>query len=188
MGRVLRALQQSGRADDTIVIFAGDNGLAVGQHGLMGKQSLYEHSLRVPLIVSGPGIPGGERRDGLCYLHDVFPTVCELADIPIPESVDSRSLVPLITGTETKLRDSVYGAYKGIHRMVRDDRHKLIEYSVKGTRTTQLFDLSADPWEMNNLAEDPEHVAHVARLRRELGKWQKAEEDPLAGAWPSSAQ
>ncbi|MFQ5808063.1 MAG: sulfatase-like hydrolase/transferase [Armatimonadota bacterium] len=188
MGRVLRTLEETGHGDDTIVIFAGDNGLAVGQHGLMGKQSLYEHSVRVPLIISGPGIPAGERRDGLCYLHDVFPTVCELAHIAVPESVDSRSLVPLITGSEGKLRDSVYGAYKGIHRMVRDDRHKLIEYSVKGTRTTQLFDLSADPWEINNLADDPEHAAHVARLREELGKWQKAEDDPLADKWPSSTE
>ncbi len=185
MGRVLDALEKSRCADNTIVIFSGDNGLAVGQHGLLGKQNLYEHSLRVPLVISGPGMPEGERRDALCYLHDLFPTVCELTGIPVPGSVESESLVPLISGKKQKLRESVFGAYKDIQRTVRDDRYKLIEYSVDGTHTTQLFDVSADPWEVNNLADDPEHANDVARLRKELAEWQEREDDPLAGKWPS---
>ncbi len=184
MARVLSALEESGHADDTIIVFAGDNGLAVGQHGLMGKQNMYEHSVRVPLIIGGPGIPGGQRCDALCYLHDIFPTVCELAGVPTPESVDSESLVSLMTGDEDSLRPSVYSAYKGIHRMVRDDRHKLIEYSVDGKRTTQLFDVSDDPWELDNLADDPEYAGDVERLRKELAEWMEREEDPLAGEWP----
>jgi len=188
MGRVLAALEEAGHADDTIVVFAGDNGLAVGQHGLLGKQNLYEHSVRVPLLIGGPGIPEGEQRDALCYLHDIFPTVCEFAGISVPESVDSESLAPLMTGGEQKQRDSVYAAYKDIHRMVRDDRHKLIEYSVGDTRTTQLFDVSADPCELNNLADDPHHAEHLARLREEMAKWQRAEDDPLADNWPPSPQ
>jgi arylsulfatase A-like enzyme len=183
MGRVLQALEETGRADDTIVIFSGDNGLAVGRHGLLGKQNLYEHSLRVPLVLSGPGIFRGERRDGLCYLHDLSPTVYELASIPVPESVESTSLVPLITGKRPRLRNTLFGAYKDIQRMVRDDQYKLIEYSVKGTRTTQLFDLAVDPSELNNLAGDTHYAAHVARLRRELAQWQKQEDDPLADEW-----
>ncbi len=185
MSRVLDALDNSGCADNTIVIFSGDNGLAVGQHGLLGKQNLYEHSLRVPLVISGPGIPEGERRDALCYLHDLFPTVCKLTGIPVPRSVESESLVPLISGKKQKLRQSIFGAYKDIQRMVRDDRYKLIEYCVEGTKTVQLFDVSDDPWEVNNLADNPEHANDVARLRKELAEWQEREDDPLAGKWPS---
>src|SRR5690606_25798798 len=97
IGRVLDALDQSGQAENTMIIFAGDNGLAVGQHGLMGKQNLYEHSIRVPLIISGPGIPQGEKRETLCYLLDLFPTLCEFIDIPTPDSVEGVSFAPVIS-------------------------------------------------------------------------------------------
>ena len=72
-GRILTALEESGQADNTIIVFSGDNGLAVGQHGLMGKQNLYDHSLRVPLIIAGPGIPENQRTDSLCYLSGYLP-------------------------------------------------------------------------------------------------------------------
>ncbi|KPL09411.1 hypothetical protein AMJ85_06655, partial [candidate division BRC1 bacterium SM23_51] len=83
IGRVLAALEETGHAQDTIIIFSGDNGLAVGQHGLLGKQNLYEHSGCVPLIISGPGLPEGEKRDALCYLLDVFPTLCDLVGLAV---------------------------------------------------------------------------------------------------------
>ena len=83
-GRLLDVLERRGLIDDTIIVMAGDNGLAVGQHGLMGKQNLYEHSVRVPLIFAGPGVPRGETRDSYAYLLDIFPTLCDLADVPDP--------------------------------------------------------------------------------------------------------
>ena len=95
-GRLLDVLEQRGLADDTIIVMAGDNGLAVGQHGLMGKQNLYEHSVRVPLIFAGPGVPRGETRDSYAYLLDIFPTLCDLADVPVPDTVTGRSLVPAL--------------------------------------------------------------------------------------------
>ncbi len=179
MGRVLAALQAAGHADNTIVIFAGDNGLAVGRHGLMGKQNLYEHSVRVPLVVSGPGIPKGEQRDAFCYLLDIFPTLCDLTDLPVPESVEGRSLAPVIAGDQPKVRDTLFFAYKDVQRAVREERYKLIQYSVNGARTTQLFDLANDPWEVKNLADDPTHADHLARLREELTRWQREVSDPL---------
>jgi arylsulfatase A-like enzyme len=153
-GRLFAALKETGQLDNTIIVFAGDNGLAVGQHGLMGKQDLYEHSLRVPLIFAGSGIPAGERRDAFVYLLDIFPTLCDLTGIPTPASVEGRNAF-------TTDRDWMYLACCDGIRGVKNRRHKLIEYR----RGTQLFDLQADPLETTNLAGN---AALVADLRREL--------------------
>ena len=177
VGRVLDALEASGHADNTIVVFAGDNGLAVGQHGLMGKQSLYEHSLSVPLIFAGPGIPSGQRRDALVYLHDLFPTTCQLAGIDVPPTVESLSLVPVLTGSRQRVRDSIFGAYKSVQRSVRTERWKLIRYPY--AKQTQLFDLQADPWETRNLAAEPRHAKLVEELNGRLRAWQKKVGDTL---------
>ena len=179
IGRVLETLDEKGYADNTIIIFAGDNGLAVGQHGLLGKQNLYEHSVRVPLTISGPGIPGGKRSPALCYLSDIFPTICELTGIPTPQTVEGHSLLPIIKGEKEKIYDSVFGAYKEFQRMVCGDRYKLIEYDANGVKNTQLFDLTNDPWELNNLHTVPEYSGELNRLRKELAAWQKKLGDPL---------
>ena len=171
MGKVLDALRETGRADNTIVVFAGDNGLALGQHGLMGKQNLYDHSIRVPLVMSGPGIPRGQTRDAFCYLSDIYPTLCDLVGVPIPDTVEGESLVSVMQGGDAPLRETLFCAYKELHRCVRDPRYKLIEYVVGGQRTTQLFDIQDDPMELRNLADDPAFAAHVERLRGELRRW-----------------
>jgi len=181
LGRVLEALADTGRDGNTIIVLVGDNGLAIGSHGLMGKQNLYEHSIRVPLIICGPGIPRNRRVQGLCYAHDLYPTLCELAGIAVPKSVQSRSLVPVMENG-TGGRETLFFAYKDLQRAVRDRRYKLIEYTVAGRRTTQLFDLQADPWELRNLAESPEHKQHLERLRGRLLQWKKRVGDPTAGA------
>ena len=98
IGRVLDALEASGRAEETIVVLAGDNGLAVGRHGLFGKQNLYDHSVRVPLLMAGPGVPEGARCDAFAYLFDIFPTLCELAGTETPASVEGTSLVRAMRG------------------------------------------------------------------------------------------
>jgi len=178
IGRVLDTLKEIGHANDTIIAFAGDNGLAVGRHGLMGKQNLYEHSVRVPLAISGPGLPQGKTRDALCYLHDINPTLCELADVPIPSSVESRSLLPLLKGGQHAHRDSVFYAYRTFQRGVRQGNWKLIKYNVRSTQTTQLFDLQNDPLEMNNLAQGPKHSRHVTEMTDLLAQWMKRVNDP----------
>ena len=177
IGRVISALKQTGQAENTIIVFAGDNGLAVGRHGLMGKQSIYDHSVHVPLIFSGPGIPKGQRQNAFCYLLDIFPTLCDLAELPIPDSVEGHSLAPVIRKQKRKIRNNLFFAYQEYQRGVRDERYKLIEYVVKGKRTTQLFDLQSDPWELNNLAGSASHVKHLQRLRKELLRWKEELED-----------
>ncbi|MGM0494706.1 MAG: sulfatase-like hydrolase/transferase [Armatimonadota bacterium] len=185
IGRVLESLEESGRAEDTIIVFAGDNGLAVGQHGLMGKQNLYDHSIRVPLVVSGPGIPEGERSDALCYLTDLFSTLCDVVDLPTPESVEGRSLAPILQGqTDVGGYESLFFAYMDCQRAIRDERWKLVEYFGEAERVTQLFDLAADPWETANLASAPEMDEQLMRLRGELERWQRQIDDPLSGETP----
>lgn len=171
IGRVLKALRDNGLAENTIIVFAGDNGLALGRHGLMGKQNLYEHSVHVPLIMSGPGISVGRKSDAFCYLIDIYPTLCELVGIPIPDSVEGKSLVPLMRHPQAKIREHIYCAYTHLHRSVRDDRFKLIEIAVDGKRTTQLFDLKTDPDELTNLASDARYEADLGRLRQILKSW-----------------
>ncbi len=172
LGHILETLEESGQADNTIIVFAGDNGLAVGQHGLMGKQNLYDHSLRVPLIFAGPGIPKDCKTDAGCYLLDIFPTLCELINTAPPESSEGISLVPAMQAPSNKGRQTMHFAYKGFQRAVRQGDHKLIEYVVDGNRTTQLFDLRHDPYETTNLTDKPELADKLKSLRTELKRWQ----------------
>jgi arylsulfatase A-like enzyme len=194
IGRVLAALRETGQLDNTIIVLAGDNGLALGRHGLMGKQSLYEHSIHVPLLMCGPGIPAGVRREDFVYLLDIYPTLCDLLGLSAPGSVEGASFAARLTKdegrkaksagsgrrpeqrgvlslTEPGSRGHLLFAYRHLMRGVRDERWKLIEYVVEGRRRTQLFDLQADPWELTNLAGDPAQADHLARLRRLLTQW-----------------
>ncbi len=159
IGRLLEVLEEAGQLDNTLIVFAGDNGLAVGQHGLMGKQNLYQHSIEVPLLISGPGVPEGQEREAFCYLTDLFPTLCELTGSPVPAGLDGRSLVPALQG-EAGPRDSLFFQYKAMQGAIRTGDDKLIRYTVDGSERVQLFDLAADPWEQHDLsAEEPEKVA-----------------------------
>jgi arylsulfatase A-like enzyme len=168
LGRVVKALEEKGVLDNTIIVFAGDNGLAVGQHGLFGKQSCYDHSVRVPLIFAGPGVPEGQKTDAYAYLFDIFPTLCGLTETPVPETVEGKDLMSAMKGDE-QLRDTLYFAYTQYQRAVKDRNYKLIEYAVEGRdRVTQLFDLVNDPWEMTNLAGNPDYAGKVDELRKEL--------------------
>ncbi len=182
MGRVIQTLKEKGHLDNTIVIYTADHGLAVGQHGLLGKQNLYSHSIRVPSIFAGPGVPEGVTVDALTYLYDVFPTVCDLTEVDCPDTTEGCSLVPLMEGCVDKVRDTVFAAYKDIHRTVSDGRWKLIRYYVsketgKGTDFLQLFDLENDPWETNNLADVPEHAERINSLAAEMKRWQNETDD-----------
>ena len=187
IGRILQTLEETGQAENTIVVYTADHGLAVGQHGLMGKQNMYDHSTRVPCIMRGPGVPQGKRFSALTYTPDLHPTLCELAGVTPAETVETRSLVPLLHGAADALRDTVCGVYKDVQRMVSDGRWKLIRYYRSqerpdaGSDRLQLFDLDADPWELNDLSADPAHAAHIRRLAAVLEQWQREVEDPLVG-------
>ena len=176
IGRILAALAESGQAERTIVVFSSDHGLAIGSHGLFGKQNLYDHSMRAPLIMSGPGIPRGKNADALCYLLDIFPTLGELAGIASPDGSEGRSLAQVIAGNTESPRPALLTAYTDLQRAVREDRWKLIVYPK--VNKTQLFDLRADPAEMHDLAADPQHAEDVKRLTALL----KAEQEKAGDA------
>jgi arylsulfatase A-like enzyme len=183
IGRVLKALDETGQADNTIIVFAGDNGLALGQHGLLGKQSVYEHSVRVPLLISGPGIPRGRTSGAFAYLLDIFPTLCELTGVPAPSTIEGQSLAPAWKDPKAKVRDSLFFAYRNFQRAVRTERWKLILYNVEGRRTTQLFNIQDDPWEMKNLAGDPAQAERIRQLTALLKDWMKKTDDPVLVDW-----
>ena len=183
VGRVLDALKASGRFDETIIVHTADHGLALGRHGLMGKQNNYEHGIHIPLIMAGPGIGRGQLRDGLCYNIDLYPTICDLLELPTPSSVEGKSLAPSLADGTAVVRDSLLHAYRDVQRSARDRRYKLIEYVVGSGRRTQLFDLQNDPDEINDIAGAPENAPVVARLRLELAKWRSELDDPSDLFW-----
>lgn len=195
IGRVLDRLEEMGELENTYIFFTADHGIAVGRHGLMGKQNLYEHTWRVPMIVRGPGISAGSRSSGYVYLSDVFPTMCELAGIEAPESCEGRSFWPVLQGNQPRVRDTLYGVYCGGTkpgmRSVKHDGWKLIEYDVLDgkVRQTQLFNLQDNPQEFLvehhdlelktrlgidpqanqvNLANDPQYGEKLEQMRKLL--------------------
>ena len=194
VGRIFEALKQSGQFKNTIIVFTGDNGLSLGEHGLFGKQNLYEFGgLHVPFVLAGPGIPKG-RSEALVYLMDLFPTFCDFAGVTPPLGTEGKSLRPIIEGKSTKVRDVLYTAYQQGQRAIRDDRWKLIRYPL--VDQTQLFDLAADPCELNNLAAQPEHAAKLRELTALLQKEMQRYDDPTPltvanpkpAAWSPPAQ
>jgi arylsulfatase A-like enzyme len=171
VGRILDALQASGQYDNTLIVYSSDHGLAIGSHGLFGKQNLYDHSMHAPLIFAGPGVPRGKQADALCYLLDIFPTLGELAGVTGPEGSEGKSLAPVFAGKQVKVRDSLFTAYTKVQRAVRDDRWKLLVYPQ--INKVQLFDLKNDAAETKDLAGDKAHAVEVERLTGLLKDWQK---------------
>jgi arylsulfatase A-like enzyme len=183
-GRVIAALRQAGQLQNTVIVIAGDNGLSLGEHGLLGKQNLYEFGgMHVPLVFVGPGIPRGESQ-ALVYLYDIYPTICQLTGVPVPAGLDGQSLLGVIQGRVSKVRDLLFTAYRLIQRAIRDERWKLIRYTE--INKTQLFDLAADPHETVDLATRPERAREVQALTAALEQAQRQYGDdcPLSAAAP----
>jgi arylsulfatase A-like enzyme len=178
VGRILQVLRDRGLAENTIVIYSSDQGLAVGgRHGLMGKQNLYEH-VKPPLVFAGPGIPHG-RSDALVYLFDLFPTICDLAGVLTPSQAEGKSLLPVIRGQTPRVRDRLFAAYRDSQRMIRDERWKMIKYNAGNEKHTLLFDLRNDPDELHNLADDSRFAAERSRLEGWLEEARKEYGDPI---------
>ncbi len=178
IGRILAALEETGQTANTLVVFTSDHGVAIGSHGLRGKQNMYEHTIGVPLVMRGPGIPRGGRLAAQVYLRDLYPTVMELAGLPIPRTVEGRSLAPLLAGRSDSLYPEVFGYFRDFQRMVRTERWKLIHYPQ--ISRWQLFDLQADPAEMRDLSADPAQAEVLVDLQSRLRLNQQAHGDPLA--------
>lgn len=177
IGHILEALEAKGLLDNTIIVLAGDNGLAVGQHGLMGKQNIYEHSVGVPLVLCGPGIPKDQIDKRYVYLLDLFPTLCDLCGMEIPSSVDGISFAPMFQDKDYVTRPELYLAFQSRIRGVMDSRYKLVEYRTEDLKLTQLFDLETDPWEIHNFYDIAGYEEITARLRRRLFELRDAWDD-----------
>jgi len=195
LGKVLDRLEAMGELDNTYIIYTSDHGIAIGRHGLMGKQNLYQHTWRVPFIVKGPGIKAGTRAPGNIYLLDILPTLCELANIPTPTTVEGKSFAPILKGEGETIRDVMYGVYSGGSkpgmRSVKKGDWKLIKYDMNDPtiQETQLFNLKENPNEYlaehqrpaeteTNLASDPKYAEKLAEMEALLLAEMVKNEDP----------
>ena len=173
IGDIIETLKKNKLFDNTIIVYAADNGLAVGSHGLLGKQNMYEHSAKVPLIISGPGIPKEKVSDALVYLYDIYPTLADACHLPAPEGIDGKNIFPVIKGKQDGVRSSLFTCYRHTVRAVRTEEWKLIRYPERDY--TQLFNLKSDPLEINNLAE--ENPVKVKVMMGLLKQWQTEVDD-----------
>ncbi|WP_346880925.1 sulfatase-like hydrolase/transferase [uncultured Algibacter sp.] len=181
IGKVISTLKKTRQYENTIIVLAGDSGLGVGNHGLLGKQNLYdEDGIHVPFIISGKVKGFGKKLKAYSYIHDIYPTICDLAGLDIPKTVTGTSLLPIIKGEKTQVRDYTYHAYRQHQRAYRKGDYKLIEFVkapdtdhhknkiISGSRTTLLFNIKKDPWETTNLAFLETHQDILKTLRIEM--------------------
>lgn len=195
LDRVLKRLEEMGELDNTYIFYTSDHGMAIGRHGLQGKQNLYEHTWRVPFIVKGPGIEAGSRVQGNIYLLDVLPTLCDLAGIDIPHTAEGISFAPILRGKKQTSRDVLYGVYCGGTkpgmRSVKKGDWKLIKYDVLDGKVqeTQLFNIAENPHEYlpehsrknpmeTNLADNPKFAKQRKELEALLLSEMKRLDDP----------
>ena len=179
IGKILDSLEASGKADNTYIFFTSDHGLSVGKHGLLGKQSMFDHSIRVPLIITGPAIPRGKSIDHEIYLQDIMATTLELGDVSTPDSIDFKSFLNLAKGKDKKplYPEGIYGAYMNYQRMIRKDNFKLLVYPK--INKVLLFDLKNDPHEMNDLSNNPGYFERTKSMFRDLINLQIKMKDTL---------
>jgi len=170
VGKVLEALEASGQADNTIVIFTSDHGYHLGEHDFWAKVSLRDESSQVPLIVSVPGKP-----PAVCHsfveLLDLFPTTLNLCGMPIPERLQGKDLTPMLNDPGHEVRQTAFSvapSRKGF--LLRDDRWAFIQYGEDAGGGIELFDMHADPKQYTNLAESPDHTAIVAGFQAQLSE------------------
>jgi len=191
IGRVLQKLEAMGELENTWIFYTSDHGIAIGRHGLQGKQNLYQPTWRVPFFVKGPGIKPGTRAEGNIYLLDVLATLCDIAGIAPPETNEGTSFKPVLEGKRSTIRDVLYGVHSGGTkpgmRCVKKGDWKLIKYDGNegAVHETQLFNLAENPHELLrehhapavialtgntpakdqvNLASDPRHAGKLAEM------------------------
>ena len=184
IGRILSALDDLGLRDDTLVFFESDHGDMTGAHGgSIDKGFLYEEAMRVPMIAAGPGIRSGVRTKELVYNMDILPTAMDMLDMPIPETVDARSLKALLSGGQYSGRDQIYLEFHGL-RFLYSQRGLItadgMKYILSAGDFDEVYDLNADPWELHNVIEDPAYAGRVADLKKRMMDQAAAVRDPLA--------
>jgi arylsulfatase A-like enzyme len=184
--RIMDAVVARGLTENTWFVFTSDHGLALGRHGLMGKQNLFEHSIRVPLIVRAPGVKPGQIRTDPVWHYDLYATLLNAAGATSPSDTDARDLFTDRQGKDALDDKPLYFAYCSTIRGLRQGPYKWIEYAHKDYRSTQLFDLANDPQELHDLAQAPEHAARasaMSRLLREVASSSGDHQHPLGQAF-----
>ncbi len=176
---IIDALEEKGLKENTYIFFTSDHGLACGEHGLLGKQNMYDHSMRVPLMVVGPGIPKGKKVENDIYMQDVMASVLELAGVKKPDYIEFNSFMSLAKGDETESSyDAIYGTYEmGSQRMIRKDNYKLILYPK--SQKILLYNLKEDPLELNDIAGIPSNFYKIKALLKDLIQLQEDMGDDL---------
>ncbi|WP_337251591.1 sulfatase-like hydrolase/transferase [Maribacter halichondriae] len=177
IGEILNALEASGKMENTYIIFTADHGLAMGRHGLLGKQSLFDHSVRAPFMIMGHDVPKGKKVNHDIYLQDAMATSLDLAEIEKPDYVYFNSVLPLLEGKQEGSYESIYGSYVDSQRMIRKDGFKLIVYPK--LNKVLLFDLENDPEEMNDISASGKHQEKIQVLFKELLELQNKLNDSL---------
>jgi arylsulfatase A-like enzyme len=178
INRILKTVDKSGKKDNTYIFFSADHGLAVGQHGLLGKQSLFDHSIRPPMIIIGPDVPKDKKLDHDVYLQDIMASVLDLAGIEKPAYIEFNSLMPYVRDEANQRNyDAIYGAYINLQRMIRKNDYKLILYPA--AKKAVLFNLKNDPNEMYDLSNDSIYLDLKKRLFKDLLKMQIKMNDTL---------
>ena len=181
IGRILQALDASGKAENTWIFFTADHGLSVGHHGLVGKQNQYDHSIRVPFVVVGPGVPKGVTDPTPIYLQDVMPTTLELAGAQQPKHVFFKSLLSRLGQTKSDASsrpyESIYGSYLTLQRSITHDGWKLIIYP--DAKVLRLYHLQHDPHETIDLAGQPDHAEQMTQLFDRFVQLQRELKDPI---------
>ena len=171
IGRLLDALDEMKLADKTVIVLWGDHGFHLGEHGLWRKNSLFEESTRAPLIIAAPGIEGGKTCASPVEFIDIFPTVVESAGLPLPAGLEGVSLMPLLHDPampHNRPARSMVQFREVPGRTVRTAKWRYTEWGESGNGGRELYDETADPKEMNNLADDPAHAEICEHLRRLL--------------------
>ena len=177
IGRILDHLEETGQTDNTYIFFTADHGLSVGHHGLIGKQSQYDHSIRVPFIAKGPGISGGKKIDSNIYLQDVMATSLKLAGAEKPDHVQFQDIMGVIKGEEKSHLDAISGSYINLQRCVIQDGYKMILYPK--IKKALLFDLEKDPEEIKDLASNADQSERMITMFATLLRLQKENGDQL---------
>lgn len=169
VGRILSALKKSEHANNTIVVYTADHGLAMGSHGLLGKQNVYEQSMQCPLILSGPGIPKGKSSEAFTYVHDLYATLCNLVKVKPENKIDSEDLTEIIRGNAKEVRKSLFLPFQDNQRSVNDGKWKLHIYPQINHRL--LFNLKEDPHEIKNLAQNKNFSKQQKRMEQLMIAW-----------------
>ncbi len=179
IGRVIKYLEDNSLAEDTLVMYMGDNGFVFGEHGLIDKRHMYEESMRVPFLAWCPGmIKPGSVIEGLIQNIDIAPTILDLAGLEIPDRMDGKSFLPILRGKKTPWRDAAFYEYYWERNFpqtptthgLRTDRYKYIHYHGIWD-IDELYDLKDDPEEMHNLIDSPEHQKLVKQLNNRMFEW-----------------